>query len=250
MLSKDQVKAIMEEVIATGNEYTFAYDLTEQKGYEDENELVFSRGIRKTDKVRLCHVFLTHPYGAAPHYHMQGKLYGLDELDEFYAEYVKPALKGWYEDKETIEYNKETQRQAVAFWNGADIREVKMIIDGSIGMPAPKDNFNLRHIVRQAYLDCIGTGEDVVLKLDLGPGHDCYGDWEDGIGSHECDYRFCYNVKTESVDVKILKKEFEDDYGLQIVKGTDRPRTLFVKNAYKLDDFVESFIGHIQTDFE
>ena len=247
MLDRQELKAIMEQVIATGEPYVVSYDLSEQKGYADKNEVHFMRGKRKMDKVRYSHVFLTHPYGKKCSPSEQGTLYGLDEIDELMEDLQRwGTFKGWHESKETIERNKETQRQKEAFYWEADIREVEMVIDGSLGMPMPKDNLNLQHIVKQAFLDCISTGEDVVLKMDLGPGRDSYGDWEEGCGAHVCDYRFCFNPKNESVEVVAFKEEYEMG---QVKAGTERPYKLFLKGADRMETFAESFIAHIQKDF-
>lgn len=244
LLTKEQIKAIMEQVIATGEEYHFLYDLTEQKGYEDKNLLVFTRGKRKTDKVRYCHVFLTHPYGKKCTPHEQGRLYGLEELDDFAEDIQKWALRGWFEDKETIEWNKATKEKVDAFYYAADIREFETEVEGTLGRPLPKDDYNLRRVVFQSYLDCISTGEDVVLKIKI-------SSYEEGAycGAHFADYRFCYDLKTESVKVSLYKVEYEDDMHLHPIKETERPRPLFIKYAHHADSFTDCFVAHIQKDF-
>lgn len=230
----ENIAEIVKKVLATGENYVFKYDHTKQCGFPNAGEIVFVRGIKKPEKIKMKW-FKTNAYtGEWDYTHTGTNLMGIDEISEI-EDIFNFWIKGWNLTKEEIETEKETLHQRNVFYHKAEsrlfIRKIGDIDRWS--NPLPKDDKNLHHFIASAYLDAIQFG-DIVLDIHI-EGRQ-YGEFKDAQfnGSIRLEQR------GEVVCATFLDKLEEDT----------RPEKIKIRYGHSMDLFVEELTSFIQDSFE
>ena len=241
MWNEKEIKAIMEMVIADGKDREIVVDFTDKQNYPDAHKIVFVRGIRKKDKVKLVH-WSTDPYKNTDALEHSGEtnLQGLDDI-AYVMEMVATWMKPFPKTKAEVEYENETRKQRHDFYtDNVETRKYHKEVDGSWVSPLPQNDHNLKHFVKQSFLDAVTSGQDILMDICLdADGYDTHGHFE-------MEARLHWNATKEYMEVTELKTLGWQDAGW---KTQPRPQTVFLRNTDKLDEGAEAFLTMVVREF-